>query len=167
MVHKIPTIQPFSLRREWYMVTALALAVLMLCLFSLDGFCFWGDDYAAYINQAIALSEGRFDEQARLNYIMHPSIMVEEAEKGELVYVWGYPLILSLCYALAGFDRTLYTSIALYKLPSVLALAWLASQMAPGRTFSTSARARCQNSTGTKLATSQRKPSTISAHMHR
>lgn len=131
MVHKIPTIQPFSLRREWYMVTALALAVLMLCLFSLDGFCFWGDDYAAYINQAIALSEGRFDEQARLNYIMHPSIMVEEAEKGELVYVWGYPLILSLCYALAGFDRTLYTSIALYKLPSVLALAWLAAVLYP------------------------------------
>ena len=40
-----------------------------------------------------------------------------------------------------------------------------ASQMHPGRTASTSCRAAVQKSSGTLLATSQRKPSTISAHI--
>ena len=127
MLQKIPTIQPFSLRREWYMMLALSLAVLMLCLLSLDGFCYWGDDYAAYINEAISIAEGRFEEQIKLNYIMHPSNMVDEAESGQLVYVWGYPLLLSLVYSLVGFDRVGYTGILFYKLPSVLALAGLAA----------------------------------------
>lgn len=101
----------------------LTLAVLLLCLFTLDGFCFWGDDHAAYLNQTIAMAEGRFEEQTILNYQMHPSNMVEEADSGKLVYVWAYSLILLPVYLLAGFDRTGYTSVIFYKLPSVLALA--------------------------------------------
>lgn len=127
MERKITTIPNFSFRREWGIMLALFMALLLLCFFSLDNFCYWGDDYAAYINEAIAIADGHFDQQAKLNYVMHPSDMVDEAKSGELVYVWGYPLILSLVYAFAGFDRVDYTSIPFYKLPSVLALAGLAA----------------------------------------
>ena len=86
----------------------------------------WGDDFAGYLNQGIALGEGRLDAQIRLNVFMHPSRLPEEA--GEtLVYSMGYPLLLSGVYRLAGFDRTGFTSIVWYKLPSVLALAGLAA----------------------------------------
>ena len=101
----------------------LCLAVLFAAASGLDYDCPWGDDYAAYINDGIAIAQGRYAEQTRLNYFMHPSDMPAEAKDGTLVYVWGYPLVLSLVYSAAGFDRTDYHSIIFYKLPSVLSLA--------------------------------------------
>ena len=101
----------------------LCFAVLFAAASGLDYDCIWGDDYAAYINDGIAMVGGRYEEQTRLNYFMHPSDMPDEAKDGTLIYVWGYPLVLSLVYSAVGFDRTDYHSIIFYKLPSVISLA--------------------------------------------
>lgn len=104
----------------------LALVVLIAALCSLYPSCGWGDDFAAYINEGIAIANGTFHELARLNYIMHPSILPEGTD-GELVYVWGYPLMLALVYAVFGYDTVGFSSIIYYKLPSVLCFAAFAA----------------------------------------
>ncbi len=101
----------------------LCIAVLFAAASGLDYNCWWPDDYAAYINDGIAIAGEYYEEQTRLNYFMHPSDMPDEAKDGTLVYVWGYPLVLSLVYSAVGFDRTDYHSIIFYKLPSVISLA--------------------------------------------
>ena len=110
-------------RSDRIIALVLCAAVFFAAASGLDYDCSWGDDYAAYINDGIAIVGGRYEEQTRLNYFMHPSDMPEEAKDGKLVYVWGYPLVLSLVYSAVGFDRTDYHSIIFYKLPSVLSLA--------------------------------------------
>ena len=105
-------------------ITALiiALIILMAGWFSLDYGCRFGDDYAAYLNEGIAIAEGRFREQIRLNYIMHPIDNTLD-ENSARVYVWGYPLLLAGVYRFAGFDRVDFKSIIWYKIPSLIALA--------------------------------------------
>lgn len=110
-------------RADRIIALLLCFAVLFAAASGLDYDCPWYDDYAAYINDGIAIADGHYEEQTRLNYFMHPSDMPDEAKEGTLVYVWGYPLVLSLVYSAAGFDRTDYHSIIFYKLPSVLSLA--------------------------------------------
>ena len=110
-------------RSDRIIALLLCLAVLFAAASGLDYDCSWGDDYAAYINDGIAIAGGRYEEQTRLNYFMHPSDMPDEAKDETLVYVWGYPLVLSLVYSAVGFDRTDYHSIIFYKLPSVISLA--------------------------------------------
>ena len=116
-----------SALRESAAVVFLVLLIFTLAVLSIDGSCYWGDDFAAYISQGIAMSEGRLDEQAALNLVMHPSPLPAEAlEGGELTYVWAYPLILSGIYRLVGFDRVNFGTVFFYKLPSVISLALLA-----------------------------------------
>ena len=110
-------------------ITLIALiAVFFLCsYFSLTDGCYWGDDYAGYISEGIAIAEGKLDVQSVLNAKMHPSPLPEEAVGNPLVYVWGYPLILALVYSLTGFDRVTFSSVFFYKLPSVIAFALLSA----------------------------------------
>lgn len=112
-------------RRDAAAAISLVLIILFFALSSIDSSCYWGDDYAAYISEGIAIAEGRLDEQAKLNALMHPSPLPQEAGEGELVYVWGYPLLLSLVYKFSGFDRLGFEDIVYFKLPSVAALALL------------------------------------------
>lgn len=113
-------------RRDVVIALLFALLVLILSLLSLYPSCSWGDDFAAYINEAIAIANGTFEQQAALNYYMHPSIMPEGTD-GTLVYVWGYPLLLSAVYAIFGYDMVTYSSIIYYKLPSVICFAAFSS----------------------------------------
>lgn len=117
--------------RKLDILAALFLLVLTAALLflSLTPNGSWGDDFAAYISEGIAIAEGRFDEQARLNYIMHPTSMPLEAGEGRLVYVWGYPLLHALTYLLVGFDTVNFSSLIYYKLSGVAALALLAVVM--------------------------------------
>lgn len=85
----------------------------------------WGDDYAAYMSEGMAIADGKFHEQTVLNYTMHPSPLTEEASEEGLVYVWGYPLMLSGVYKLFGFDRVNYSSILWYKIPLLLSVGFL------------------------------------------
>lgn len=124
---KIQKSTKYSALRESAAVVFLVLLIFTLAILSIDGSCYWGDDFAAYISQGIAMSEGRLDEQAALNLVMHPSPLPTEAlEGGELTYVWAYPLILSGIYRLVGFDRVNFGTVFFYKLPSVVSLALLA-----------------------------------------
>jgi hypothetical protein len=105
-------------------------AVFFVCaLCSITDGCYWGDDYAAYISEGIAIAEGNLDRQAMLNTEMHPSPLPDEAVGKPLVYVWGYPLILALVYRIVGFDRVTYASIFFYKLPTVIAFALIAAAL--------------------------------------
>ena len=110
-------------RKDWRMAAIVSLILLVLGVCNLTtGIPVWGDDHAAYINEGIAIAEGRFEEQTKINYFYHPSDMPEEASDGRLVYVWGYPLLLSLVYKVVGFDRVNFTSIIWYKIPLLLSL---------------------------------------------
>lgn len=103
-------------------------AIFFICSFySIADGCYWGDDYAAYISEGIAISEQRLDIHALLNTKMHPSNLPDEAVGEPLVYVWGYPLILALVYSLVGFDRITYATIFFYKLPTVISFAILSA----------------------------------------
>lgn len=113
-------------RRDAVIAVVLAFVVLIAALGSLYPSCGWGDDFAAYINEGIAIANGTFHELAKLNYIMHPSIL-PEGTGGELVYVWGYPLMLAVVYLLFGYDTVGFSSIIYYKLPSVLCFAAFAA----------------------------------------
>lgn len=110
-----------------FLMLAAAAIVFLAVLSTLDNDCDWGDDFAAYINQGIAIAEGRFDEQISVNAFMHPSPLPDEAKDSPLVYVWGYPLILALVYKIVGFDRLGFLSVICYKIPSLIALSLFAA----------------------------------------
>ena len=111
--------------KDWLCASLITLLVLMTGAATLTaGLPYWGDDSSAYISEGIAIAEGTFQKQTELNYIMHPFDNIsEDAGPEGLVYVWGYPLMLSAVYKLAGFDRVGYTSIIWYKIPLLLGLA--------------------------------------------
>lgn len=103
----------------------LAIVMLALCIGSLNYGCIWGDDSAAYISEGIAIANGNFKEHVKLNPLLHPSKLGENVGD-ELVYAWGYPLLLSLVYLADGFDMDNYSNIILYKLPSAVFFAVMA-----------------------------------------
>lgn len=107
----------------------LAFVTYLLAEFHLTNICFWGDDFAAYISEGIAIANDTLDEQLGLNAIMHPSYLPEHLRNGSYAYVWGYPLLLAFIYRFVGFDRVAFTSVIYYKLPSVYCLALLAAVM--------------------------------------
>lgn len=113
-------------RRDFWTLPVLVALLGILALMSLQSGHWWGDDYAGYLNEAIAISEGRLDEQVHLNVMMHPSPMTFlEEDADTLTYVWGYPLILSVIHRFVGYDTWNYSSLIFYKLPGVCALAAL------------------------------------------
>lgn len=115
-------------RRDWLIAVALTAVMLILGGCSLTyGMPSWGhDDFAAYISEGIAISEGRLEEQTRLNYTLHPSELPDEASPDGLMYVWGYPLMLSAVHRLVGFDMENYSDVIWYKLPSLICFALMA-----------------------------------------
>jgi len=111
-------------KQDWRMAALVALIILVLGACTLTpGTTTWGDDHAAYINEGIAIAEGRFEEQIERNYAYHPSDLPDEANDSRLVYVWGYPLMLAGVYKIVGFDRVEYSSVIWYKLIPLLSLA--------------------------------------------
>lgn len=112
--------------RDWIIAVLITVLVFFLVGGTLTaGLPIWGDDSAAYISEGIAIADNSFREQMKKNYIMHPSELPDEADPEGLVYVWGYPLLLSAVYKLAGFDRIDYSTIIWYKLPLLLCLSLL------------------------------------------
>lgn len=107
-------------KRDWLIAGLVSLIVLIIGAFSLTTGTPWGDDQAAYISEGIAIAEGRLQEQSSVNYQYHPSDLPDEAGEGRLVYVWGYPLILSAVYRIVGFDQVDFTSVLWYKIPLLL-----------------------------------------------
>ena len=114
-------------RRDWVIAGLLTIFILMLVGMQLTpGLPIWAGDAAAYLSEGIAISNGTLEQQTAINYIMHPSPLPEEVHESRLVYVWGYPLLLSLVHRMVGFDMVNYSSIIFYKLPSLLAFSLMA-----------------------------------------
>ncbi|MCR4768433.1 MAG: hypothetical protein K5875_10800 [Saccharofermentans sp.] len=115
-------------KKDWLFALAATLIVLLFGSLSLTrGIYPWGDDCAAYISEGIAIADGKLPEQAKMNLFYHPSDLPLEAyESGSLVYVWGYPLLLSVVYKLVGFGAD---KIIFYKLPLLLSLALTAGAL--------------------------------------
>lgn len=114
-------------RRDWWTFPVLILVLGLLAVMSLDSTQgLQSDDYAAYLNEAIAISEGRQADQDRLNVFMHPSPLsfLNESEDS-LTYVWGYPLVLAVIHRIVGFDTWNFNSLIFYKIPGACALAAL------------------------------------------
>lgn len=115
-------------RLDYITAIVLFFVVLFASLLYLDSGHEWGDDHAAYINTAIAIANGTLPENDELNVMMHPSnlgFLPDDA--ASLHYVWGYPLMLVPIYLLFGFDRTVYSTVIYYKLPSACCMALLAA----------------------------------------
>ena len=118
----------FYTKTDWLFALAATLIVLLFGSFSITkGIYPWGDDCAAYMSEGIAIAEGKLPEQAQMNLFYHPTDIPQEAfESGSLVYVWGYPLLLSVVYKLVGFgvDKVIF-----YKIPLLLSLALTAGAL--------------------------------------
>ncbi len=113
-------------KKEWIAALLVTLFILFIGASHLTkGVPDWGDDFAAYISEGIAIADDCFHEQTVKNYTMHPSPLTLEASEEGLVYVWGYPLMLSAVYKMVGFDRTTFKTIVWYKLPLLLSLSLL------------------------------------------
>ena len=114
---------------DFFIALLMAILVFFVSFYGTSNLPSWGDDFAAYFNDAIAITEGSSEEQHRLNNLYHPSKLPSEATDGTLRYVWGYSLLLSFVYRLVGFDRVQYDSLIYYKLVSVICFALCASVM--------------------------------------
>lgn len=67
-------------RRDWLTAAALFLVIAILAACAVTtGVPDWGDDFAAYINEGMAIADGRFQEQAALNYFQHPTTITKHA----------------------------------------------------------------------------------------
>ena len=90
-------------KQDWLAALFVTLFVLFIGAATLTkGVPDWGDDFAAYMSEGMAIADGEFHEQTVRNYTMHPSPLTLEASEDGLVYVWGYPLMLSGIYKLTG-----------------------------------------------------------------
>ena len=124
----------YRTKYTWFDIILACLLALMFGFFSFctmnSGHTFISDDYAAYLLEAFSIADGDFDEQVKRNYILHPSPISDEAnQEQELVYVWGYPLMLAPIYKAFGFDRTDYHSLVYYALPTAVSFAGLGAFM--------------------------------------
>jgi hypothetical protein len=97
----------------------IALCIFLLGFFNLDNNCNWGDDFAAYMSDGIALAQGRYGEQIRINKILRDSVATDSAGISVHVHAWGFPLLEAAVYKLAGFDTVNFDNLYLYKLPSL------------------------------------------------
>ena len=120
--------KPFARKyRDILIAAALALAVMLLTGAVLDCSHNWGDDFAAYFLEGIALGEGNFNGQVRLNYALHNKLDPRQDYGQDYIYAWGYPLLLSAVNRIVGFDRTDYSSVVYYKIPGLVFLGLFAA----------------------------------------
>ena len=113
-----------SCRRDRLIALALCIVIFLLGYINLDNNCNWGDDYAAYMADGIAMAEGRYDEQIRLNVILRSGRLVDK--QSEHVHVFGYPLLLAAVNHISGFDTREFSNLFLYKLPSLISFSVMA-----------------------------------------
>ena len=83
-----------------FIITLLA-SVMSISLYSIGQF--WWDDFASYILQARAITEGRMAEFVAEN---GRAIAQSTYPVGPAAYPWGYPLLIAPIYALAGLSIT-------------------------------------------------------------
>lgn len=77
-------------------------APLALWLSLVSDYTPWGDDWAGYMLQAKALTEGRAAEELAENAVV---ISSSDVHLGPYAYPWGYPMLLAALGPLVGWDQ--------------------------------------------------------------
>lgn len=113
-----------STRTDVAVAIVLCVLIFLLGFSTLDNNCNWGDDFAAYMSDGIAMSQGRYDEQLRLNVTLRSGKLLDV--ETEHVHAWGFPLTHAFVHRLAGFDTRDFSGLWLYKLPSLAAFSLMA-----------------------------------------
>lgn len=120
---------PIPIRKQWLqskgLLCAVCAAVFVLIFFVSHQWqntfvSIASDDYAAYLNEDIALAEGNLEMGFRRNAFMHH---VRENSEGKLIYSMGYPLLLAAVYRLVGWDALQPNLLLYYKLIGPVCLA--------------------------------------------
>jgi hypothetical protein len=84
----------------WVAVLPLAW-VLALWAWGLPAEPRWGDDWAGYLMQALALHEGAVGRELVLNTL---AMQGSDSQIGPYAYPWGYPVMLQLAGSFGGWD---------------------------------------------------------------
>lgn len=110
-------------KRDLYIAASLAVTVCLLLTMVCGQNHLWGDDFAAYILEGNAISSGTLQQQVQRNVMLHPSNFYSDdiTQMDELVYVWGYPLLLSAVNRMVG-ERPLGEMLYFYKLLNCVAI---------------------------------------------
>ncbi len=94
-----------SVQKRLFIASGFAILTFLLCFFTLNNGQDWGADYALYIRQAFELARGNV---------------------ANISEVWGFSLALSLIFRLFGYDTVDYHTFLYYKIPGILAFAFVA-----------------------------------------
>ena len=83
---------------------------LILCVVQVNSGHHWGDDFAGYIAQGIALAKG-----TSAQYIAENAFMWEKTDWvfGPKAYPWGFPLLLAPIYKIFGFNLVAFKSVGI------------------------------------------------------
>ena len=100
---------PFS-KSDYAIALILAILTLILCAVQVNSGHHWGDDFAGYIAQGIALSKG-----TSAQYIAENTFMWEKTDWvfGPKAYPWGFPLLLAPIYKIFGFNLVAFKSVGI------------------------------------------------------
>jgi hypothetical protein len=85
-------------------------AYLVLAMATLHRGTHWGDDFAAYLMQAISLVNGDVPTYIEQNTF---SMSQSTWDIGPVVYPWGYPFLLAPVYAIFGLNLMAFKSISI------------------------------------------------------
>ena len=100
---------PFS-KSDYVIALILAILTLILCAGQVNSGHHWGDDFAGYIAQGIALAKG-----TSAQYIAENTFMWEKTDWvfGPKAYPWGFPLLLAPIYKIFGFNLVAFKSVGI------------------------------------------------------
>ena len=100
---------PFG-RSDYAIALILAVLTLILCAVQVNSGHHWGDDFAGYIAQGIALAKG-----TSAQYIAENTFMWEKTDWvfGPKAYPWGFPLLLAPIYKIFGFNLVAFKSVGI------------------------------------------------------
>ncbi len=87
-----------------------AISGTVIALSKLTPFTGWGDDWAAYVEQGIALATGTLPQQ---QYDMHFCLDNSSIPLGPYAYPWGLPLVIAGLFPKTGFSVMAFKAINL------------------------------------------------------
>jgi len=106
---------------ERLLILAILLASSVLHLLSWHTGHNWGDDFSAYIMQAISLTEGTAE-----GFLERNAFTVNESSTpvGPVTYPWGFPILLAPFYSLFGLNILAFKSVVLIFYLGFLVVLW-------------------------------------------
>ena len=91
--------------RKYIYITILALTILLVNLMSIKQGHQWGDDFAQYLAQARAISDGTISQFVKDNTYI---VLNSPVDMATPVYPWGFPLLMSFFVPFFGNNIIMY-----------------------------------------------------------